>query len=79
MLIIVTDGITEAEDPKQNFYALARVLAYFATVKELLSAAAACAGLLADVKSFTAGAASSDDITIMAIRLAAIPPIAPSV
>jgi hypothetical protein len=31
------------------------------------------------VKSFTAGAASSDDIAIMAIRLAALPPAAPSV
>jgi serine phosphatase RsbU (regulator of sigma subunit) len=79
MLIIVTDGITEAEDPKQNFYGLARVLAYFATVKgHPLSAAAACTGLLADVKSFTTGAAS-DDITVMAIRLAALPPTAPSV
>jgi adenylate cyclase len=79
MLIIVTDGITEAEDPKQNFYGLARVLAYFATVKERpLSAAAACAGLLADVKSFTAGA-TSDDITVMAIRLAGLPPTAPPV
>jgi serine phosphatase RsbU (regulator of sigma subunit) len=79
MLIIVTDGITEAEDPKQNFYGLARVLAYFAAVKgRSLSAAASCAGLLADVKSFTAGAAS-DDITVMAIRLAALPPTAPSV
>jgi serine phosphatase RsbU (regulator of sigma subunit) len=79
MLIIVTDGITEAEDPKQNFYGLARVLAYFATVNgRPLSAAAACAGLLADVKSFTAGAAS-DDITVMAIRLAALPPTAPPV
>ena len=79
MLIIVTDGITEAEDPKQNFYGLARVLAYFAAVKgRSLSAAAACAGLLADVKSFTAGAAS-DDITVMAIRLTALPPTTPSV
>src|SRR5262249_62101590 len=51
MLIIVTDGITEAEDPKQNFYGLARVLAYFATVNgRPLSAAAPLRGILTDVK-----------------------------
>ena len=80
MLIMVTDGITEAQDARQNFYGLARVLAYFSTVEgRQLSAVAVCAGLYADVKSFTAGAASSDDIAIMAIRLAALPPAAPSV
>ena len=79
MLIIITDGVTEAEDAEQNFYGLARALAYFSTAEgRPLSVVAACAGLYADVKSFTAGAASSDDITIMAIRLAALP-IAPSV
>ena len=79
MLIIITDGVTEAEDAEQNFYGLARALAYFSTAEgRPLSVVAACAGLYADVKSFTAGAASSDDITIMAIRLAALP-IAPLV
>jgi serine phosphatase RsbU (regulator of sigma subunit) len=80
MLIMVTDGITEAQDARQNFYGLARVLGYFSTVeRRQLTAMAACAGLYADVKSFTAGAAPSDDITIMAIRLAALPPTAPPV
>jgi serine phosphatase RsbU (regulator of sigma subunit) len=75
MLIMVTDGVTEAQDAGQNFYGLARVLAYFSIVADrALSPAAACAGLYADVKSFTAGVPPSDDITIMAIRLAALPP-----
>jgi serine phosphatase RsbU (regulator of sigma subunit) len=79
MLIMVTDGITEAQDARQNFYGLARALAYLSTVEgRQLSAVAVCAELYADVKSFTAGAASSDDIAIMAIRLAAPPPAAPS-
>ena len=79
MLIMVTDGITEAQDARQNFYGLARALAYLSTVKgRQLSAVAVCAELYADVKRFTAGAASSDDIAIMAIRLAALPPAAPS-
>jgi serine phosphatase RsbU (regulator of sigma subunit) len=80
MLIMVTDGVTEAQDASQNFYGSARVLAYFSTVeRRQLTAVAACAGLYADVKSFTAGAPSSDDITIMAIRLAALAPEAPPV
>ena len=74
MLVMVTDGITEAQDARQNFYGLARALAYFSTVEgRQLSAVAACAGLYADVRSFTAGAAPSDDIAIMAIRQAALP------
>src|SRR5262245_63354047 len=43
MLIIVTDGITEGEDAKQNLYVLQRVLADLPTVTgRPLSAADAC-------------------------------------
>ena len=75
MLVMITDGVTEAQDANQNFYGRARVLAYFSTMepRQLGNAAAVCAGLNADVKHFIDGAAPSDDITIMAIRLAAIP------
>ncbi len=81
MLVMITDGVTEAQDAKQNFYGMARVLAYFSTMKprQPSSAAAVCTGLDADVKRFIDGAAPSDDITIMAIRLAALPSAAPSV
>jgi serine phosphatase RsbU (regulator of sigma subunit) len=73
MLVMVTDGVTEAQDARQNFYGLARVLTYLSTVAgRQLSPVAACTGLYADVESFTAGAPSFDDITIMAIRLAAL-------
>jgi serine phosphatase RsbU (regulator of sigma subunit) len=72
MLVMITDGVTEAQDARQNFYGMARVLAYFSTTQpwQLSSAAAICAGLAADVKHFIDGAPPSDDITIMAIRLA---------
>ena len=72
MLVMITDGVTEAQDARQNFYGMARVLAYFSTTQpwQLSSAAAICAGLAADVKRFIDGAPPSDDITIMAIRLA---------
>ena len=75
VLVMITDGVTEAQDANQNFYGMARVLAYFSAMEErqLSSAAAVCAGLDADVRRFMDGAALSDDITIMAIRLAGLP------
>jgi serine phosphatase RsbU (regulator of sigma subunit) len=74
MLIMITDGITEAQDEGQNFYGRPRVLAYFSAQEQRqLSAVAACAGLYADVKSFTHSTAPADDITIMAIRITALP------
>src|SRR4029077_21107935 len=81
MLVMIPDGVTEAQDAKQNLYGMARVLAYCSTMKprQPSSAAAVCTGLHADVKRFIDGAAPSDDITIMAIRLATLPSAAPSV
>jgi adenylate cyclase len=74
-LIVLTDGITEAQDANKNFYGLARVLAYLPTLEGAQrSAAALCAGLYGEVKRFTQGSPPSDDITIMAIRLTSIPP-----
>ena len=74
MLIMVTDGITEAQDGRQNFYGLARVLAYLSSIKgPQLNVVTVGAGLYEDVKRFIGGAAPSDDITIMAIRLARAP------
>ena len=75
MLVMVTDGVTEAQDARQQFYGMARVLAYLSSMKppQLSSAAAVCAGLDADVKGFMNGAARADDITIMAIRLTRAP------
>jgi adenylate cyclase len=78
MLIMITDGITEAQDTRQSFYGLAGVLAYFSTVEQRpRTVTDACAGLYADVKRFADGAAPSDDITIMAIRFVSLPSSAP--
>jgi adenylate cyclase len=72
MLIMITDGVTEAQDSSENFYGLPRVLNHLASVDlRQGSAATVCEGLYEDVKRFTDGAAVSDDITIMAIRFAA--------
>ena len=75
MLILITDGITEAQNPEQHFYSLARTLEYLTTIHHgQYTAACACQGLYEDVKRFTSGAPPSDDITVMAIRFTAPPP-----
>jgi serine phosphatase RsbU (regulator of sigma subunit) len=80
MLVMVTDGVTEAQDAAQNFYGLERTLAYLRTVQASRngrhSVAAVCQGLYGDVKRFVKDAVPSDDITIVAIHFTA--PLSPS-
>ncbi|HTN73329.1 MAG TPA: PP2C family protein-serine/threonine phosphatase, partial [Methylomirabilota bacterium] len=72
VLVMITDGVTEAQDSTQNFYGLPRVLEYLTVMKkQQRHAAAVCQGIYEDVKHFTQGAPPSDDITIVAIRFTA--------
>ena len=66
ILVLITDGVTEAENSGQAQYGLARTLQCLAQ-DEPLSAAAVCQKLHADVKNFTAGAPPSDDLTLLAV------------
>jgi serine phosphatase RsbU (regulator of sigma subunit) len=70
-LIMVTDGVTEAQDPNQNFYGLERTLAYLTTAQMhpngYPNVEAVCQGLYGDVKRFANGAAPTDDIAIVGI------------
>ena len=67
MLILFTDGVTEAENEQQNHYGTARAVECFGAMPE--DAAAACAQLHADVKRFIGGAPQSDDLAIVAIGM----------
>ncbi|MGH7872656.1 MAG: CHASE2 domain-containing protein [Candidatus Binatia bacterium] len=67
ILLLITDGVSEAEDDQQAQYGSARVIDFF-DAEFPGTATAACEKLRADVKRFTAGAPASDDLTIMAIR-----------
>jgi len=67
ILLLVTDGVTEAENQDQAQYGIMRVLDCF-TKEPIADAAQACGKLHDDVKNFTAGAPPSDDLTILAIR-----------
>jgi serine phosphatase RsbU (regulator of sigma subunit)/CHASE2 domain-containing sensor protein len=67
ILLFITDGVTEAENERQARYGTARAIACVAG-EQITDAAAVCAKLLADVKTFAAGAPPYDDLTIVAVR-----------
>ncbi len=68
LLVLISDGVTEAQDPPENLYGRERILAYLNTLEPAKgSAESLCQGLYKDVKRFSADAVQSDDITIMAI------------
>jgi serine phosphatase RsbU (regulator of sigma subunit) len=74
ILLMMTDGVTEAQDAAQTLYGLERVMAYCRTIQdepEQCGVLAVCQGLYDDVKRFVRDAEPFDDITIMAIRFTA--------
>ena len=80
LLLMMTDGVTEAQDAAQMLYGLERVMAYCRTIQdepEQPGVLAVCQGLYDDVKRFVRDAEPFDDITIMAMRFTA-PTAAPS-
>ena len=66
-LVLYTDGVSEAADPRDAHFGVERVRACFEDGAGG-SAAESVALLLAAVRAFAAGAAQSDDITILALR-----------
>ncbi len=68
ILLLTTDGVTEAADQQYHMYGSARLLQCFSANEQPFTPALACEKLYADVKSFTQGAPVSDDIAIMAVR-----------
>jgi adenylate cyclase len=75
VLVMITDGVTEAQNPAQHFYGLERALAWLTVMQDTYtkwpSVETICRGLYAEVKRFANGAVSADDITIMVIRFTA--------
>lgn len=69
MLVLISDGVTEAQDPVQDLYGRERMMNYLNTLRQAdHHAEDVCRGLYEDVKRFTKDAGQSDDITIMAVR-----------
>jgi adenylate cyclase len=69
LLCVITDGVTEAQDPAGALYGSDRVEA---VLPRLCAGAARArdvvAGLRADVDAFAAGSEPADDLTILALR-----------
>lgn len=67
-LVIVTDGVTEAQDPDGDFFGHHRLLDVLAGWVGSEPASAAGDALLKAVRSFEAGGEPSDDVTVLALR-----------
>jgi sigma-B regulation protein RsbU (phosphoserine phosphatase) len=67
LLILYTDGVSEALNPERQEYGEDRLRALFA-VDYALPASQALARARADLLAFADGAQQSDDITIVAVR-----------
>jgi serine phosphatase RsbU (regulator of sigma subunit) len=82
MLVMITDGVTEAQDAAQQFYGLQRALAWLTIMQQNTikwqSVETICQGLYSDVKGFADGAVPADDITIITIRFKGPLPSMPS-
>ncbi len=74
MFVLISDGVTEAQDPTQDLYGRERIMNYLNTLKQAdHHAESICRGLYEDIKRFTKNAGQSDDITIMAVRFSEEP------
>jgi sigma-B regulation protein RsbU (phosphoserine phosphatase) len=69
--VLFSDGVSEAMNDGDDFYGEERLLAALAEVSGA-TPAEIVARVMADVRTFTAGAKQSDDITILAARYAPV-------
>jgi sigma-B regulation protein RsbU (phosphoserine phosphatase) len=65
-LLLVTDGVTEAQNPARSCYGSQRLLSFSAA--QPATAEVVCKKLYEDVNRFTEGAPLADDLTIVAVR-----------
>jgi adenylate cyclase len=68
MLVIITDGITEAQDETGHFYGADRLTACLSRLTGAQAVQTVVDGLLDDVRAFVGKAEPADDLTILALR-----------
>ena len=66
MLVLVTDGITEAQNQSGELFGRTRILTWIPEHAE--SATAMCEAIRDSVRAFEAGSDPTDDLTVMALR-----------
>ncbi len=67
-LLVVTDGVTEAQDQSQNFYGDERLLATLSKPGHFKTPENVASQILGDLQHFVDGAPQFDDIAILCIR-----------
>jgi len=67
-LVLFTDGISEAEDKSGRLYGKERMALCIAELPRQAPAAEMLRAIRGDVKTFAAGAAPSDDLTLLVLR-----------
>lgn len=67
VLMVYTDGVTEARDTAANEYGAGRLKNFLSSTTK--TAAEYAEGLIADVQKFTTGAPQHDDTTILVIKI----------
>jgi sigma-B regulation protein RsbU (phosphoserine phosphatase) len=65
-LVLVTDGVTEAQNAESELFGNNRLLAGKALAG--VSASAICDAIQAEVRRFEAGTEATDDLTVMVVR-----------
>ena len=69
LLVLISDGITEAQNPAKDLYGGVKIIHYLNSVNQKNhSADIVCRGLYENVKRFMQDAGQSDDITIMTLK-----------
>ena len=67
MIILCSDGLSEAQDPTGQFFGEARLSALAPSLRNL-AASAAGAVLLEEIERFLAGARPADDLSLAIVR-----------
>ena len=67
-LVVVTDGVTEAQDPAGGFFERDRAIGLLREMRSDWRARTAADRLVAAVRTFEAGGEPSDDLTVLALR-----------
>jgi adenylate cyclase len=68
MLVLITDGVTEAENGSGDFYGSARLITCLSRLSGTGSAQRVIDGILSDVRGFVCNAVQADDLTLLALH-----------
>ena len=68
LLCVITDGVTEALDPRASLFGDSRVQQKLRSLSAAATAQSIVDALRAEVEAFAAGAEPADDLTILALR-----------